>query len=511
MKIKILSYALLLVGVFYITSCNKFSTDNNVISKGIIPPHVALQDSIKAVDSTGIVSVTGKLIPNHTYNIYCDLYIPTDSTLTIQAGDSLIFHNDAGIIVKGNLFSLGNQSNQIWFTAPLNFKHHTDDPTRKFKATSDSAFNGIWKGIAGASTCNYLILKWTHVEYAGGIGSTNPVSNNPNNPSNFYTFQAKSAPGAASYPLFFSNTNGIFVFEDSWLYGCPDDAIRVGGAGGRFAIMRCTFEKYGKTGGDGCNIKTGGVGVLAYNMCIGGATNSLKGANTGAAPLIPTCQVDSYNNTIVNSGHRNTGSGKGGSIDYEQGARGQVYNNLEVNCKYGIRLNQLFPDTTYMYAHYGYNYYWADSVSVANQVFETVYGSVTKPVATDFPNPFSYLPANYNYLPDAAYSIPADPNTGLVDMTKFPEQNPMFVNYPLPVPAVGGKGYYLGDLNAIGVTNPFDFRLKSGSPCIGKGYTGFTPIQNIPIDPVYGLSEFTPPGSDVGCYQSNGGGNKHHS
>jgi hypothetical protein len=233
-------------------------------------------------------------------------------------------------------------------------------------------------------------------------------------------------------------------------------------------------------------------------MCIGGATNSLKGANTGAAPLIPTCQVDSYNNTIVNSGYRNTGSGKGGSVDYEQGARGQVYNNLEVNCKYGIRLNQLFPDTTYMYSHYGYNYYWADSLSVANQIFETVYGSVTKPVATDFPNPFSYLPANYNYLPDAKYD-----GTPVVQLAG---SNPMFVNYPLPV-----VGYYLGDLNAIGVTNPFDFRLQPGSPCIGKGFTGFSPVQNIPIDPVYGLSEFTPPGSDVGCYQSNGSGNKHHS
>jgi hypothetical protein len=31
----------------------------------------------------------------------------------------------------------------------------------------------------------------------------------------------------------------------------------------------------------------------------------------------------------------------------------------------------------------------------------------------------------------------------------------------------------------------------------------------VKLDPTYGATEITAPGSDIGCYQSNGTGNKH--
>jgi hypothetical protein len=31
----------------------------------------------------------------------------------------------------------------------------------------------------------------------------------------------------------------------------------------------------------------------------------------------------------------------------------------------------------------------------------------------------------------------------------------------------------------------------------------------VPIDPIYGATEVTPPGADLGCYQFNGTGNQH--
>ena len=463
----------------YISSCTKLSTDNNIISTAFVPPVVPISDTTPLCGS-----ISGTMLAGKTYTINCDIQINAGDSLVIQPGVHLIFNNQAGVIVKGNLFSLGTKANPIWFTVAG--QKHTDAPVIGFKTSHDSAFNGIWKGIAADVTCNYLILKWTHLEYCGALAGANG--------SSFYNVQGIKTT-ANSYPLFFSNTNGTFVFEDSWIYGCPDDAIRVGGAGAHFAIMRSTFERCGKSGGDGLNIKAGGVGVLAYNMCIGGATNSLKAANAGAAPGLPVCQVDAYNNTIVNSGFRNTATGKGGSINYENGARGRVFNNLIVNCKYGLRLNSLVPDTLYMYAgNYGYNYYWADSLSVASAIIPYIPGSVTKPVSTDIPNPFTYLPANYNYIPDAKYD-----GTPIVQLAGT---NPMFTNYPLPVTG----GYYLSDINAIG---NFKFSLQPTSPCIGKGYRGFTPIQNVPVDPKYGLTTFSPPGADIGCYQTDGSGNQH--
>ena len=47
---------------------------------------------------------------------------------------------------------------------------------------------------------------------------------------------------------------------------------------------------------------------------------------------------------------------------------------------------------------YGNNYYWADSLSVANQIYPTnagLSGGWTVPQSTDFPDYTSYLPANY--------------------------------------------------------------------------------------------------------------------
>ena len=75
-------------------------------------------------------------------------------------------------------------------------------------------------------------------------------------------------------------------------------------------------------------------------------------------------------------------------------------------------------------------------------------------------------------------------------------------NYPLPVTG----GFRLQDISAVG---SFKFSLQSTSPCVGKGFTGFVPLSTVPVDEIFGVSEFTQPGKDIGCYQINGTGNKH--
>jgi len=481
MKLHTLTYLLLATIVLSLSACTKFSTDNNSISMALKKPTVPLLDS--ASGNTLCGSVSGTMLAGKTYIINCDLYVNEGDSLVIQPGARLIFKNQAGMIVRGSLFSLGSQRNPIYFGVDGQVK--TDNPVKGFKAKNDSAFKGLWRGIAADVTCNYLVFKWTHIEYCGAIAG--------NDSSAIYNVEG-IAKTANAYGIFFSNFLGYFVFEDSWMYGSVDDAIRIGGSGGKFAILRSTFEKCGKSGGDILNIKAGGVGDMAYNFFIGGATNSLKAANSGTAPGIPNCEARVYNNTIINSGYRQTKSGRGGSINYENGARGQVFNNLIVNCKYGLRLNSNVPDTAYMYAgNYGYNYYWASDSSVANQIFPFTPGAVTKPVETDFPKPSTYLPPNYTYTPaNVAY-----------DGTKAVQVgNPLFTNYPLPV----SGGYGLADITAIG---KFAFTLQPNSPCIGVGYTGFSPLQVVPTDPVFGVTTFSLPGKDIGAYQINGSGNQH--
>jgi len=195
-----------------------------------------------------------------------------------------------------------------------------------------------------------------------------------------------------------------------------------------------------------------------------------------------------FNSTFINCGYRQIQTGRGANINFEEGARGKFYNNLAVNCKFGYRVvNSPVADTANLF--YGYNYQYADSLSVANQFYPI--GYITKPQPTDYPNP-SYLPVNYTL--GAIYDGSAVVQQG----------NPKFVNYPLPVTG----GIKLRDISALG---SFNFHLQAGSPCIGKGYTGLNlaPLKMVAEDPVYGVSYYPQPGIDLGAYQVNGYGNNH--
>jgi hypothetical protein len=199
-----------------------------------------------------------------------------------------------------------------------------------------------------------------------------------------------------------------------------------------------------------------------------------------------------YNSTFVNGGTQIVVGQRAGGIDFEQGAEGAFFNNAFINCRVGYRVvNNPVADTANM--TYGNNYQWADSLVIADQFF-TFGGVCTKPMPTDIPNPSLYLPANFYY---------PDPQANAYDGTPVVQyDNPLFVNYPLPVPG----GLPLFSITAIG---SYNFRLQPGSPLIGKGNTAITPLVTVPIDPIFGATAVTPPGADLGCYQFNGTGNQH--
>jgi hypothetical protein len=461
-------------------SCKKSSSNGTVISV----PLFKVGTSLKPGNISG--TIKGTFLADSVYNVTGDLVINKGDTVLAQQGAKIYFTGNYNVWVHGNLITLGTKADPVYFTVSSLTNAKTDvvgqDPT------TDKAYAGTWGGIQVDSSAKFVIIKWTHIEFGGGKIATSQVFGVKNN--------------ATAWLISFASPNGIFVLEDSWLYGGVDDPIRI--QGGKIHIFRNTSEKGGFTGGEGiANIKSGTQGNVAYNMIIGPATNGVKPSNNGGRTQT---NIIAYNNTIVNGGYRRflyggagNSLGRGGSINYEEGAEGQIWNNLMVDCKFGLRIvgtgnylgNALIvADTAHL--TYGNNYNYGDSIALVNQFYPTPF--LTKPVATNIPAPSTFLPTGYTL--GSVYNAPS--LVGLND--------PKFVNYTLPISYTGTVD---SKLSTISFVKGYDFHLQSGSPAIGKGNTSFTPLSVVPIDPKFGATELTPPGADIGAYQSNGTGNQH--
>ncbi|HTI12234.1 MAG TPA: hypothetical protein VL832_26860 [Puia sp.] len=456
--------SLLFIAALFFGACKKTETRN--LWKAEVAPSSPVSDAAPLCGS-----IKGTMLSGKTYTIGCDVFVNAGDTLILQEGVTVKFTGPYGLGVKGALISLGSQAHPNYFTYDGATKTdvYGNDPSK------DIAYKGKWIGIIGATTCPMMIFKWTHIEFGGAaIPSSSAIS------------QIYASP----YPMFFQNPAGILVFEDSWLYGSTDDPFRI--LGGKIEIMRSTFEKCGYTGGEAMNAKAGTIGDFAYNLCIGMATNGPKLSNISAPVGFPGSNMRIYNNTIVNCGYRRAATGRGGSINFEQGAGGMAYNNLIVNCKFGLRVVQNpIADTANLF--YGYNYTYVDSSISANNIYPSlpISTSITKAMSTDLPSPSTFLPAGWQ--PGDAYTAPA---------SILGANDPQFINGPVPMPA----GLLLRDIAFVG---NYNFALKPGSPCIGKGYTGFAPRADVPVDLTYGVTEITAPGKDIGAFQANGTGNHH--
>jgi len=468
-KITYLLNALIIVSIAF-SSCKKTADFKN-LSTAFIPISSPISDvgCLTPIAPATSVSVKGTMLAGKTYSICGNVLINLHDTLIIQPGVKINFTGNYGIGVHGTLISLGTSEAPVYFTSPGVVK--TDQIGAPL--TTDPAFVGKWTGIIGANDCNKIILKWTHIEFAGGKPSGDIA-----------------VLSASPYPIYFQNPYGSLVLEDSWIYGSVDDAIRTLGA--KIEMFRNTFEKCGFNSGEALNAKAGTIGDFAYNVCIGIATNGPKNSNISAIPGVPESNIRMYNNTIVNCGYRRAAAGRGGSLNFEQGAAGMAYNNIMVNCKFGLRIVQNpIADTANI--RYGYNYTYADSLSVASQIYPSlsVSTAISVPQPTDVPAYSSILPAGWK-VGDVYTANPAVLKTN----------DPQFINAPIPLPA----GAKLADIVTVGTYN---FNLKLSSTYIGKGFIGFAPRGDVAVDPIYGVTELTLPGKDIGAYQTNGKGNQH--
>jgi hypothetical protein len=478
----------LVVGL--LPSCKK---KNNQTTTASTPPFQIGQPITPGNLAKG--SYKGTMTTGNTYNLQGDFTVNIGDTVFLQPGVTVCVGAGVTIIVKGTLISMGTQSQQNWFTA-CGVK--AVDQVGNSVLT-DPAYQGSWTGINCDTSCKLLDLQWTHVCYCGATFSTTEPF-------------VGGTSGSTSFGILFQNPNGDIILTDSWIYGTVDDAARI--SNGRLYVARNTLEKMGYLGGDGINMKHGCQGDVAYNLCVGNATNSTKASDKGSGTMCQ-CNVNMYNNTYVDGGYRQASYlSRGSDIDYEQGARGWCYNNLIVNCRNGIRIGDgqngiPMPDTTNTITLD--NYIYADSIQEVDQFFPVQAGTWTRPntyliptlASLNVPTPFYHPPYD-----DSAYSAPGTVATA---------NNPMFVNFPLPENVTGYNLSAISSLEtgvAVNGSN-FNFHLSASSPAIGKGYTGFAPFVNI-LNPVIKdvtnpnfAATTTGPGADLGCYQTNGTGNQH--
>ncbi|GAA4202644.1 hypothetical protein GCM10022289_17690 [Pedobacter jeongneungensis] len=415
-------------------------------------------------------NVKGTMQAGKTYYFDKDITVNDGDTLLMQSGVTLIAVGDGTkdkapqLTVHGTFISLGTKEKPNYITIQNAATYHTEASAAKY----DNVFKGSWGGIlaspapVSAAKPNPkggdVIIKWTHIEFAGAASYGNDAS--------IYK------DGDARYAIYFANIEKDFILEDSWIFGSADDGIRT--VGGKIAIMRNTFELCGKAGGECFNMKSGTVGDLAYNMLIGSATNALKASNSGATTI--QCNVNMYNNTMTNCGFRQTKTGRGGSINYEQGARGLIYNNLISNCRFGLRIT---TDADQVNIKYNNQYYYGSTSGILAQFLAS--DGVAKNQSAD------------------------------VKSATAKDKNPLFFNYnadqydytanPGPITASLMPAY----ITTVGTAN---FSLQANSPGHNKAKTDFTPMAVVKTTGNFGAI-ITPPGNDIGAFQTDGSGNQH--
>jgi len=438
----------------------------------------------------------GTLAADSTYYMISDVVINAGDTLYIQAGAKVIVLGASTaqtgtpeFQVNGTFISDGTAANPIFLTVPANLRQY------KYLCT------GLWGGIAGSLTSGDIILKYTHVEFAGGTSSPTDKLYGPSSPR---------------YPVWFENPAANFIMEDSWITGAVDDPMRV--TSGRYSIFRNVFECNSLTSGDGPNIKSGSTGDMAYNLVIGTCTNGPKLANKGGNN--PQTSGNIYNNTFITCGWRCTLPARAGSTDIEQGAYGIEYNNLIVNCRTGFRLVQA-PAADSNDTYYDYQWYYGSTDSVVlhfcNDALDggvqirKPHDNLGKPWTTGANDPM-FTGYSVTQVPAARLTF-GDPFS-----SQLPVENVLFNN-----------SSRFSDIASF----TSDFHLSSGSPCAGTAYTGAiktiatTPPSTVyptvgttikvPVNAVTSIKGAGNPygadyttlglGADFGAYQSNGSGN----
>lgn len=373
------------------TSCDKDEVTNE-------PPVVTKPDELSV---SGEVSGTWK--KNSIITVKGDVIVPAGKSLMIEEGVTILMDTTAKpeFIVNGNLYSVGTKESPVKFTVP------------EAARTSKYNFGQLWGGILAAKTCAELLLDNTIVEYGGATTTEASTSVKQG------LYKAES--GERVPAIWFSNVAGKLVVQNSTIRHFGEDATYI--EGGSLIFANNVFNTTGVSGGEGINLKSGVVADVAFNLIYNVNTNGLKLSNSGERT--PQLHIVGYNNTLVNNGWRRP-SIKGGSIWVEESVNAELYNNLLVNCRFGIKRDTKKPeDTRSIFSNTYYYGYYQDGVDQFQPSTEIIAGKND------------------------------------VISNKAGDNDPKFSNFPVSTAKVG-------NFDAA-----WDFRLQAGSPVLGKGIATF--------------------------------------
>lgn len=411
-----------------------------------------IQDSVKTVNaSTTDISgyLRGSLLAGKTYNMVGTVIIPENEILRVEPGVTVIVGNDGS--GSGFEFTVNGTFAALGTKAqPITFTVAEAD--RKI----ENIFGGLWCGFQARPTAKALVLKWCKASYVGGQGGA-----------------GTPRAGKGTYGFASLDPNTEIIVEDCHLSGAVDDWFRPNG--GKINIVRNVFEFSGETGGDGLNIKGGVVGNIAFNVFIGGATNAYKISNEGSSTV--QTNVNVYNNIALNCGYRRAGNTRGANINYEVGARGYAFNNIVANCKRGMRV---LEDADLQNIKFDNNLYYGAYAEM-----------VAEKIPTDAVVPTEKVLGTNNIMGSTGENDPMWQNCNLTEFTMED--------------LLAGSNQKRG-LNEKGTK---DFRLKAGSPCIGKGTKQWAPVQVQWTASGDLAPSILQPSTDIGAYPLDNTGNQY--
>lgn len=366
------------------------------------------KDSKDPVDQTlDGGEVSGIWEKGSTVTLNGHLIIPEGKSLTIEEGVTVLMNDTTigqEILVYGNLYCKGTVTNPIVITVPEKLRRAGNFPR-------------IWGGILCGPTSKELLIQYTHVEYTGYV----TTEESPSVKAGFFKAAAGEGLPAVNFK---NNVDGKVVIMNSTFNNLGEDCFYL--EGGQIIVNGNLIYTQGETGGDAINLKAGCIADVCFNVVYSPNTNALKLSNSG--DRTPQCHIVGYNNTLINAGWRRP-TVKGGGIWLEAGVYAEIWNNLQVNGRFGTKNNAKEPGDTR--STNDYNFYYAHT--------ETGFAGIQ--------------------------TTEKDVIRGAHDLTgtKAGENSPMFENYPLDT-----------DANNSTFNTSWNFHLKTGSLALAGGKTDFT-------------------------------------
>jgi hypothetical protein len=376
-----------------VTGCKNDSTDVTAVEQPIV------QEAVSG-------EVSGVWKKGSTYKITGHLQVPAGKSLTIEEGVTVVMSDSTvkpEIVVRGDLYSMGTSQNPVKFTVPDAWK------------ISKNEFGSLWGGLVAGPTCANLVLQNTVLEYGGAV----TTETSPSVKAGLY----KAAAGERIPAVYYPNVSGQFIVVNSTVRNFYEDGFYI--EGGKVIVANNKFYTTGIANGDAINIKSGVVADVAFNLIYSPNTNGLKLSNSG--DRTPQAYVVGYNNTIVNAGWRRATT-KGGSIWVEKAVRADLYNNLLVNDRFGIKRDKGNPEDN------------------RSKVASNLYYGASQEAVTQF-QPSTEIIAGTNDIVSKTVG----------------DNDPKFVSYPLST-----------DMKNATMNTSWDFSVMTGSPALSKGKTDFT-------------------------------------